>query len=261
MIAERKSFSGINKGENKMALGLACLLVLFVNYQGKAGYSQDPPFDKYILFNKNGFKFYVNPEIRKDENLYNKISLKISEDTKKVADVLPEKLLNKFQTIRYFIEPDKYGNDEGGAHYLTAFRGWNHPKSKAVLNAFLSENKIHVYKLNAIEIPNANWYEKSDFTPMVMLHESAHAYHDLILGFDDKKIKAAYMNAKEKGIYKDYRAQYQMKDDKEYFAELTVLYFYPGYQRLFNSKKEFLQRDPEGYKMIVKSYKLKDEEN
>lgn len=229
--------------------------------QGKADYSQDPPFEKYILFTKNGFKFYVNPEIKKDEQLYNRIREKIPEDTKKVADVLPEKLLNKFRTIRYFIDLDKHGNNEGGAHYLTAFRGWNHPQSKTALNAFLRENKIHVYKLNAIEIPNAQWYVKSDFMQMVMLHESAHAYHDLILGFDDKTIKAAYRNAKDKEIYKDHEHQYQMKDDKEYFAELTALYFYPGYQRLFGSKEEFKQKDPEGYKMIIKSYGLKDEVN
>ena len=69
--------------------------------------------------------------------------------------------------------------------------------------------------------------------PAVILHELAHAYHDQVLGFDDKDVIAAYNEAMEKGILekvqlytgKDVR-HYAATNHKEYFAEATEAYLY-----------------------------------
>lgn len=69
--------------------------------------------------------------------------------------------------------------------------------------------------------------------PAVILHELAHAYHDLILGFDEPRILEAYQKAMADGIYEksllytgEYVRHYGATNHKEYFAECTEAYFY-----------------------------------
>lgn len=69
--------------------------------------------------------------------------------------------------------------------------------------------------------------------PLVILHELSHAFHDQILGgYDEPRILAAYMKAMEAGLYKEVldhtgrkvRA-YAATTPMEYFAEGTEAYF------------------------------------
>lgn len=69
--------------------------------------------------------------------------------------------------------------------------------------------------------------------PAVILHELAHAYHDIILGFDEPRILEGYQRIMDAGIYHksllytgDYVKHYGTTDHKEYFAESTEAYFY-----------------------------------
>jgi hypothetical protein len=61
----------------------------------------------------------------------------------------------------------------------------------------------------------------------------AHAYHDQILSFDDKKIIAAYDSAIKEGILEKVQLftgrtakHYAATNHKEYFAEATEAYLY-----------------------------------
>jgi hypothetical protein len=49
-----------------------------------------------------------------------------------------------------------------------------------------------------------------------------------------------------------------MNNEKEYFAEMTVCYFYPGYQMHFSSIRKFKEKDIRGYEMIMKGYGIRD---
>lgn len=69
--------------------------------------------------------------------------------------------------------------------------------------------------------------------PAVVLHELAHAYHDQVLGFDDKRVFNAFKEARDSDVYKrtmSHRGKtvrhYALSNHKEYFAEGTEAFFY-----------------------------------
>lgn len=93
--------------------------------------------------------------------------------------------------------------------------------------------------------------------PAVILHELAHAYHDLILGFDDPRILEAYQKAMDAGIYKksllyngDNVKHYGATDQKEYFAESTEAYLYHNDFYPFTAA-ELNEHDPRAYDLMV----------
>jgi hypothetical protein len=68
--------------------------------------------------------------------------------------------------------------------------------------------------------------------PWVVLHELAHAYHDQVLGFDEPRIREAYQRYQASGHgekvlrYDGARLRhYALTDYKEFFAEMTEVYF------------------------------------
>jgi len=68
--------------------------------------------------------------------------------------------------------------------------------------------------------------------PWVVLHELAHAYHDQVLGFDNKRIREAYERYKTSGagekvlLYDGRRVRhYALTNPMEFFAEMTEAYF------------------------------------
>lgn len=90
------------------------------------------------------------------------------------------------------------------------------------------EKKVHVTRAAAL-------LERGQLLkhPAVILHELAHAYHDQILGFDQKAIVEAYEAAMEAGLYDrvllfngEMVPHYARTNHKEYFAESTESYFY-----------------------------------
>jgi len=68
--------------------------------------------------------------------------------------------------------------------------------------------------------------------PMVMLHELAHAYHDQVLGFEEERIKEAWLRFKDGGKYEEVqhisgkpRRHYALTNQMEFFAEMSEAYF------------------------------------
>jgi hypothetical protein len=86
-----------------------------------------------------------------------------------------------------------------------------------------------------VHIPKAAHYidPQHVFTqPSCILHELAHAFHDQVLGFDDKRIIAAFARAQLEGKYEKVlfirggtRRHYALTNHKEYFAEATEAWF------------------------------------
>jgi len=101
--------------------------------------------------------------------------------------------------------------------------------------------------------------------PAVVLHELAHAYHDLVLGFDEPRILAAYEKAKRSGSYEKvllYTGEkvrhYALTDQKEYFAEGTEAYFYRNDFYPF-VRAELKEHDPTLYELLKDVWEGPDE--
>jgi hypothetical protein len=98
---------------------------------------------------------------------------------------------------------------------------------------WLRSNGYNPDKAKAVEIGEAAKFLKEiRRQPMLILHELAHAYHDQVLGFEHREVKAAYDAAKASGRYEkvlfwDNRQvrHYALTDPKEYFAECSEAFF------------------------------------
>lgn len=94
--------------------------------------------------------------------------------------------------------------------------------------------------------------------PWCVLHELAHAYHDQVLGFDDKEIRSAYETAKAGGRYDDVlhihghkTKHYALTTPMEYFAELSEAYF--GTNDFYPFVRgELREHDPTAYALLEK---------
>ena len=99
-----------------------------------------------------------------------------------------------------------------------------------------------------------------EWGPMTMLHELAHAYHNVKLGLSNPDIRSAYGSAMARGLYlkvpdrkfknKKVKA-YAASNKEEYFAEVTEAYF--GKNDWFpHNRKELKEYDPKAYLMVEK---------
>lgn len=92
--------------------------------------------------------------------------------------------------------------------------------------------------------------------PWVILHELAHAYHDLHLGFDEPRVRDAYAKFKAGGSGEatllfngTKRRHYGLTDHKEFFAEMTEAYF--GVNDFFPfNRAELMTSHPEIFKLM-----------
>jgi hypothetical protein len=92
--------------------------------------------------------------------------------------------------------------------------------------------------------------------PWVILHELAHAYHDQVMGFDDRRIKDVYEHYKKSGhgektlLYDGRRVRhYALTNQMEFFAEMTEAYF--GVNDFFPfTRGELKESEPEIYELM-----------
>ena len=164
-----------------------------------------------------------------------------------VLRYMPAKHHKPLQSVPIWV--DKDAEDRGQYHpgiYWMEKSGW------------------HVEKYMAIHFGRADrllQYGKTQ--PMVVLHELSHAFHDQVLGFDDERITKAYLNAREQKLYDEVKhingrsvRAYAMKDEREYFAELTEAYF--GTNDYFPfTRDELRSHDPMGYRMVEAIWEVK----
>ena len=122
---------------------------------------------------------------------------------------------------------------------------------------WLARNGYNPDKAKGVEIGHARKFlDWSPQQPAMILHELAHAYHDQVLGFSDRRIRQAYEHAKADGLYesvtrhngKKERA-YALTDDHEYFAEATEAFFGTNDFYPF-TRAELKQHDPKIFKIL-----------
>jgi len=170
-----------------------------------------------------GFTVHIDPAMLKGEHAEaGGRALKMLEGhLQRISILLPEDRLAKARKLEIWIEhhhPElgnmQYHPDVG---WLKA-RGYDSRLAK----------KVHIPR--AAQLVSRQQLLKH---PAVILHELAHAYHDQVLGFDDKRIIGAYERAMASRLYDKVLLfngrtvkHYATTNHKEYFAESTEAYFY-----------------------------------
>lgn len=139
----------------------------------------------------------------------------------RISILLPEEPLQKMKKMEIWLE---HQHPELSAMQYHPGAGWLKDRGYDPRLA----KKVHLTRAAAL-------YSRDQLLkhPAVILHELAHAYHDQILSFDDKKIIAAYDSAIKEGILEKVQLftgrtakHYAATNHKEYFAEATEAYLY-----------------------------------
>ena len=192
-----------------------------------------------------GWSLLVHEELHDDESLYKEVRDELHHQLFRIIKVVPAETVALLKKVPVWIElRNPYS---GNCQY--------HPNKQWLIgNGYLGE------KAKCVELSSAKGFLRSSQTsqPFVMLHELAHAYHDLHLGFDHEGIRACYDKAKASGSYdkvlhysgRRVRA-YAMVDHKEYFAEATEAYFGTNDHYPF-VRAELKEHDPQMYEMVKK---------
>ena len=216
-------------------------------------FQPDPPFSSYVSIPTRGFQFYVSPLVAKDKALYEDVRKSIKRNIDDIYETVPARLVLIFRQARVFIELDKRSIGTDGAVYISKAGHFSH-----VVNAARNEKNIP-QKFNSIEYRNAKDFSNSNSE--MLLHELGHAFHaHLSGGFENPYVTEVFGIAKARKIYK--LDDYCMNNEREYFADLTSVYFCKPGQRAGRddpkSKEWLKEKDPQGYMMIQKVYGVSD---
>jgi hypothetical protein len=163
---------------------------------------------------------------------------------------IPAGPLKKMQEVPIYLDRK---HPIGGAHF--------HPDGK-----WLSEHGYDPAMAKAVQIADVGRLIQSARRPSggeVMIHELAHAYHNRVLGFNNKEIIEAYNQFRASGKFEMVpvasgakRPHYGLMNPMEYFAEMTETFFavndfYPFVQT------ELANEDPHTYRLIGKIWGVK----
>jgi hypothetical protein len=196
----------------------------------------------YERKNVRSFPVYVAPEFRSHESSLLEKSLQVLDsNVRRIEEVLPSAAWQKISRIPIWLEyePDR----SYGGVYFFASQEW------------LAANGISIAKAGSIQFT-------SSLAVMIgnqlnpLMHELAHAYHDLVLSYSYPRIRAAFERARASGRYNSVRhvsgrleRAYAMTDHMEFFAELSEAYF--GTNDFFPFTRDDLKEfDPSSYRAI-----------
>ena len=209
------------------------------------GYGKEPhaPASAYKPDEVLGWKLLVHEDLIADAELHKKVMDEIYHELYLVQVALPSDKGKLLKDVLIWVELNNpYSN---AAQY--------HPSEQ-----WLSANGYLPEKAKCVEISNARGFANRGPRQKAntMLHEFAHAYHDLHLGFDRVDILDCFKKAEASGSYekvqhiggRDVR-HYALTDHKEYFAEATEAFF--GCNDFYPFVRPQLKdHDPEMYDVI-----------
>lgn len=181
--------------------------------------SLDPPSMAYESKTIRGWNVRIERRLKEeDKGLYDQTVKLLESQLDDVLKVLPTE---KIQTLRRTTIWVDFASRGESAMVYHPSRDW------------LIENGWNPDKADGVEISHpAKFISWSKEQPWMVLHELAHAYHDQILGFDNKRVIDAYEKAKKSGRYEEVKhvngrtqRHYGMNNQMEFFAEMTETYF------------------------------------
>lgn len=232
---------------------VALLSVCFFILNLSVLHSQDEPTDSHERLAIQGWTIWLNKSLRQSNSDETEIALGLIDgQLKRVVDSIPSKALTALQVVPIWVNP-QYPGERPRCEY--------HPGA-----GWLRRNGRDPRMEKAIEVSNVSNFKAEDRRmPYLMLHELAHAYHDLELGFNNREIEAAYQTAKASGGYD--RVQrftgrkmvmdkaYALSSPQEYFAENTEAFF--GRNDFFPfDRTELQEHDPRFLELLKKVWQV-----
>ncbi len=158
---------------------------------------------------------------------------------------MPAGPVAKLQQVPIFIDR---AHPLGNAHY--------HPEAD-----WLDERGYDPELAQAIHLTHAGGLIREASRPYstsVILHELAHAYHDLVLGFEHPDILAGYRKFCDSRKFDEVdllsgrrKPHYGLTDHKEYFAEMTETFFVGNSYYPFNHFQLYHEH-PKSYELIAR---------
>jgi hypothetical protein len=192
-----------------------------------------------------GFTVLVHPDlIARSEDAAEALA-EMEKQLNAITKVVPAKPLAEIRKVRIWLEWDSYGASAAQFHPSTA-------------GPWLQQHGLNANKVGCVDINNArhfiDWSRQDQ--PWMVMHELAHAYHNLVLGAQHEGIRSAYKQAVERKLYESVahvsgkkQKAYALTNDQEYFAELTEAYF--GRNDFFPFDRADLEKhDPAGYRLM-----------
>jgi hypothetical protein len=226
----------------------ACILLAFASPAFSEPGDEQPAFVheltlSYTAYPMHGFTVRVSSAAMKNPDTTMPALALLDEELAEVIELTPKHTHAHLRGVTIWVEHN------APEHACACY----HPGKQ-----WLIDNGFNPDKEKGIEIANpknfVDWTNNAQ--PLMVLHELAHAYHDLVIGFDHELIKSCYESAKRSGKYDkvkhvsgEPRRHYALTNEREYFAELTESYFGKNDFAPF-TRDELKAFDPAGYEMI-----------
>ena len=233
-VVDRATRSPIASTIIKNVKFLCIIVCCFVTLESSAS----SKIEGYALNEMEGWTVYVQEALLEQEpEDTDKALVLLSEQARKVIEVIPAKIVRELQKVPLWLSLPHEGRRPRAEFHPD--KGW------------LIENGMIPDKEKGIEFTNTAILDREVIRmPMLLLHELSHAYHNLVLGFEQPDILRLYQKAKENGSYdlverknRESQMAYAMSNHKEYFAECTEAFFGENDFYPFNND-ELKQHDP-----------------
>jgi hypothetical protein len=192
-----------------------------------------------------GFTVHLAPEwAERDPALKDRCLNILASSLVRLAEVVPAPAWQKLRQVPIWLEYED----------VQFINGAYHPS-----RLWLASHGMDPDKAKSVQFTR-NLAALIDSQPNLVLHELAHAYHDLVLTERDPAILAAYQRALASGLYDSVERNdgsreraYALKSHREFFAELSEAYF--GRNDFYPFTREQLRAfDPASFKVIAEAW-------
>jgi len=192
-----------------------------------------------------GFTVHLSPEwAERDPALKQRCLGILADSLARLATVVPASAWQKLKQVPIWLDYEE-------VHFIN---GAYHPS-----RLWLIGHGMDPERAKSVQFTR-NIARLIDPQPNLVLHELAHAYHDLVLGERDPAIIAAYQKALTSGLYDSVERNdgsrgraYALKSPQEFFAELSEACF--GRNDFYPYTREQLREyDAESLKVIVEAW-------
>ena len=206
----------------------------------------------YERRNVRSFPVYIAPEFGRHQNSRLERSLEVLDaNARRIEDIIPSAAWRRISRIPIWLEYEPDSSYDVG--YFPDSPKW------------LAAYDISIAKAGSIQF-TSSLAAMAGYQPNPLMHELAHAYHDLVLSFHDPQIRTAFARAQASGRYNAVRGPYgrwerayAINDLMEFFAELSEAYF--GINDFFPFTRDDLKAfDPDSYRVIADAWERSSEE-
>lgn len=182
-----------------------------------------------------------------DKSYADKALNKLERSLNEIIAKLPANAARQLKKLDiYLMKGEKSSVDEGGMSYIRP----GEPRNYYYLDPGW-QHAIVIYSAKTFMYLDEVWAKKA------LMHELAHAWHISNWPQRHPPIYNTYLNAKDNDLYRnvdDYKGRkietaYALKNQMEYFAELSAMYFVGGNYYPY-SVKDLKHYDPLGFQML-----------